>query len=165
RGERIAARAGDRVPLAVELGCSVGRIAKELAAGADRVIGLDLQFGAVRRARRLLDGESLAYCRRVVGRRYTPATIASGKRCGDRVTLVCADALDPPLLPGVFERVVALNLIDSVASPRQLVAVVDTLCARGGEVILASPYTWQSGIVDDEARIGGDDPAADLAAM
>ena len=163
--ERIAARARDRVGLAVELGCSVGRIAGELAAGADRVIGLDLQFGAVRRARRLLDGESLAYCRRVVGRRYAPVTVAAGDRSGERVALVCADALDPPLLPGVFQRVVALNLLDSVASPRQLLAVVDTLCAEGGEVILASPYTWQSGIVDDDARIGGDDPAADLAAL
>jgi len=165
--DRIAGRARDRVGLAVELGCSVGRIVSELARGADRVIGLDLHFGAVRRARRLLAGETLAYARRIVGRRYLPATVAAGDRAvpEGRTTLVCADALDPPLLPGVFDRVVALNLIDSVASPRQLVGVVDTLCAEGGEVIFASPYAWQSGIVDDDARLGGDDPAADLAAL
>src|SRR6266850_196417 len=62
-------------------------------------------------------------------------------------------------------RVVALNLLDSVPNPQQLLGVVDTLCADGGEVILASPYAWQSGIVDDEARPGGADPAADLAAI
>jgi uncharacterized protein YbaR (Trm112 family) len=164
--ERIAGRARDRVDLAVELGCSVGRIVGELAAGAERVIGLDLHFGAVRRARRLLGGETLAYGRRIVGRRYAPAMVAAGDRAvpPGRATLVCADALDPPLLPGVFDRVVALNLLDSVASPRQLVSAVDTLCAVGGEVILASPYTWQSGIVDDDGRLGGADPAADLAA-
>jgi len=165
--ERIAARSLDRVELAVELGCSVGRIVAELARGAERVIGLDLQFGAVRRARLLLEGEALAYSRRVVGRRYSAATVAAGDLTvpGRRATLVCADALDPPLLPRVFERVVALNLLDSVPNPQQLLGVVDTLCADGGEVILASPYAWQSGIVDDEARPGGADPAADLAAI
>jgi len=39
-----------------------------------------------------------------------------------------------------------------------VVAVVDGLCAAGGEVILASPYAWQSGIVADEHRFGERDP-------
>ena len=164
--DRIAERAKERVGLAVELGCSVGRMVAELARGAERVVGLDLQFAAVRRARRLLEGEDLAYSRRVVGRRYAPATVAAGDRAAPgRTTLVCADALDPPLLPHVFERVVALNLLDSIPHPQQLLGVLDTLCADGGEVILASPFAWQSGIVEDDARLGGADPAADLAAI
>lgn len=161
---RIAARAVDRVELAVELGCSAGRMIAELAAGADHVVGLDLQFGTVRRARHLLDGERLAFGRRMTGRHYAPATIIPGDRAvpETRRTLLCGDALDPPLLPGMFGRVVALNLLDSVAHPRRLLAVIDGLCARGGEVILSSPYSWQSNVLHDDERFGGDAPAAEL---
>ena len=165
--ERIAARAAQPVELAVELGCSTGRIVAELAAGAQHVVGLDLHPGAVRRARRLLAGERLAFPRRITGRRYAPATIEPGDRAcpADRVTLLCADALDPPLVPGFFDRVVALNLLDSVRRPRGLLEVVDGLCAPGGEVILSSPYAWTSSVMDDDERLGGDDPAATLTGL
>lgn len=163
--DKIAERRHARVDLAVELGCSLGRITAELAAGAEHVVGLDLQFGAVRRARRLLDGELLRYGRRIAGRHYTPVTVSAGDRAvpAARRTLVCGDALDPPLIPGMFQRVVALNLLDSVRSPRQLLAVVDGLCAPGGEVLLASPYSWQSAVLPEHERLGAHDPAAELA--
>lgn len=162
--DRIAARASHRVELAVELGCSAGRMIAELAAGADHVVGLDLQFGTVRRARRLLDGERLAFGRRIAGRHYAPVSVSAGDRAvpESRRTLLCGDALDPPLIPGIFGRVVALNLLDSVAHPRRLLAVVDGLCAPGGEVILSSPYSWQSNVLHEDERFGGDDPAAEI---
>ena len=162
--DRIAARASERVELAVELGCSAGRIVAELAAGADHVVGLDLQFGIVRRARQLLDGERLAFGRRMAGRHYAPVAITPGDRAvpESRRTLICGDALDPPLIPGMFGRVVALNLLDSVSHPRRLLSVIDGLCARGGEVILSSPYSWQSNVLHDDEPFGGDDPAAEL---
>lgn len=165
--ERLAARRAAPVAAAVELGCSVGRMVAELAAGATHVVGVDLHIGALRRARRLLAGERLAYNRRLVGRRYATAHVAAGDLAvaAERVRLLCADALDPPLVPASFDRVVALNLLDSVARPRQLLAVVDGLCAPGGEVILSSPYAWQSGVVDEGERLGGDDPAAALVAI
>ncbi|MCL4227740.1 MAG: methyltransferase domain-containing protein [Myxococcales bacterium] len=160
--ERLAARRAAPVARAVELGASVGRGLAELARGAEHVVGVDLSFGALRRARHLLAGELVRYPRRVVGRRYAPAAIAAGELTVDpgRVTLVCADALDPPLVPGWFDRVVALNVIDNVAHPGQLLAVMDGLCAPGGELVLSSPYTWQSGVTAEDERLGGDDPAA-----
>jgi SAM-dependent methyltransferase len=164
--DKIAERASQRVGLAVELGCSTGRIVAELAAGADQVAGIEMSFGAIRRARRLLDGERLVYPRRVVGRRYAVASAAAGDRAvpAARRMLVCGDALDPPLVPAAFDRVVALNLLDSVHRPTQLLSVVDGLCKPGGEVILSSPYAWQSSVMADTERLGGLDPAADLAA-
>ena len=165
--ERIAARAAHPVTLAVELGCSTGRVVAELARGAEHVVGLDLHHGALRRARRLLAGEPVAYARRITGRRYATATITAGDRAtaADRVTFLCGDALDPPLVPGCFDRVVALNLIDSVARPRGLLSVLDGLCAPGGELILTSPYSWMSSVMADDERLGGDDPAAAVTAI
>ena len=154
-----------QVAEACELGCSAGRIAAELARRADHVIGLDLQFGTVRRARQLLDGKSVAFLRRMIGRHYAPARIAPGDAATDRVMLVCGDALDPPLVPRAFDRVVAINLLDSISNPRQLLSVIDGLCVHGGEIILGSPYSWQTSITPDHHRFGGADPGAALRAM
>jgi len=145
---------------AVELGCSVGRGLAELARSSSLVVGIDLHFGALRRARRLLAGEPLRYGRRVSGRHYAPVATSAGELATDRVALICADALDPPLVPNAFSRVAALNLVDSVSSPTRLLSVLDGLCAPAGELLLASPYAWQSGIVADEHRPDTDDPAA-----
>jgi SAM-dependent methyltransferase len=158
---KLAERAGAPVDSAVELGCGVGRGLYELARGAAEVVGVDAQPASLCRARRILDGESIAYDRRVVGRHYAAAQLDAPAAVAN-VQLVCADAMDPPLVPGSFDRVVALNVLDAVTSPPQLVAVADGLCAPGGELILASPYAWQSGIVADDHRFGGADPAAAL---
>ena len=158
--ERIAAL--PRVELAVELGCSAGRVLAELP--AEHVVGLDLHAGTLRRARRLLAGERVAFARRMIGRHYAPATIDPAGPRHPTVTLVCADALDPPLVPEVYDRVVALHLLDSVANPRQLLSVIDGLVARGGEIVVSSPYAWQSSVTHDRERFGGADPAAALVA-
>lgn len=159
---KIRQRSGDRVRLAVELGCSVGRVVAELTGGADEVVGVDLHFGSLRRARRLVAGERVAYNRRVAGRSYRAASVMGERLEG--CSFICSDALDPPLVPGAFDRVVALGLIDAVSRPRQLLNVIDGLCARGGEIIVSSPYAWQSSVVEEDQRFGGDDPAAALVA-
>ncbi len=161
----LAARAAAPVACAVELGCSVGRGLVELSRGAQLVVGVDLHLGALLAARRLLHGESLRYARRTLGRHYTLAEIAAGPPLSSRVALICGDALDPPLVPHGFARVVACNLLDSVRSPAGLLSVLDGLCEPGGELILSSPYSWQSGVVDEGARLGGAAPAADLRAI
>ncbi len=159
----LAERAAAPVGRAIELGCSVGRGLHELRSGADLVVGIDLHLGALCAARRLLQDGALPYARRVIGRHYAPATITQKDRPPSQsVVLLCGDALDPPLVPQDFERVVACNVLDSVRSPPGLLSVLDGLCRPGGEIILASPYSWQSGIVQEDARLGGADPAAEL---
>jgi len=157
--DRIASR--PRVGLAVELGCSVGRVLAELP--AERAIGLDMHVGALRRARRIFAAERVAYARRMIGRHYQPATVAPGPAITRE--LVCSDVLDPPLLPEAFDQVVALNMLDSVPHPLQLLGVIDGLCAPGGEIILASPYQWQNSVMEESERFGGSDPAGALAAI
>jgi SAM-dependent methyltransferase len=163
--EAFAARLAALPPLAaggrtVELGCGTGRGLYELARSGALVVGVDQQPAALRRARRLLRGEPLPYARRVAGRHYAPATVTPPPPAHAAVALVCGDALDPPLVPGAFDRVTALNVVDAVPDPARLLSVLDGLCAPGGDVILASPYAWQSGIVAEEHRLGDADPAA-----
>jgi SAM-dependent methyltransferase len=157
--ELLAARAQHRVARAVELGCSCGRGLAELARGADVAVGIDLHFGVLRRARRLLAGQSIEFLRRGIGRRYEIARIEPGDRAASNSFVACGDALDPPLVPGGFQRVSALNVFDSVRDPNALLAVCDGLLAPGGELLFCSPYAFQSHIVDEEARPAAPDPA------
>lgn len=148
--ERIAAL--PPVASTVELGSSVGGVVAALP--GEHVVGIELGLAAARRARRLLAGEDLSYERRITGQHYEPA-VAHG--LARTATIVCADALDPPLVPGVFDRVVALNVLDSVADPRQLLAVIDALARPGGEIVVSCPYQW---IAPDPPL--GADPAREL---
>lgn len=163
--DALAGRTAAPVRRAVELGCSVGRGLRELGRGAELVVGVELHLGALLCAHQLLRGEPLPYARRVIGRHYAPARIAPPTPLAGARALLCGDALDPPLLPQDFDRVVACNLLDSVRSPAGLLAVLDGLCVPGGELILASPYSWQSGVVQEGGRLGGADPAADLRTL
>jgi SAM-dependent methyltransferase len=158
---KLGERARHPVARAVELGCGVGRGVAELAHGAELAVGIDLAPAPLKRARHILAGAALAYARRVAGRHYQTATIAAAPALTN-AALVCGDALDPPLAPASFQRVVALNLLDALPSPPQLLSVVDGLCAPGGELILATPYAWQSAIVADAERLGRHDPAGEL---
>jgi SAM-dependent methyltransferase len=158
----LLGRTASPVEAAVELGCSVGRAAQALSRGAGVVAAIDRSFAALRRARRLLRGEAVRYSRRVSGRHYATATVRTTEESRN-VVFVCADALDPPLAPGHFQRVVMLNLVDAVRSPLQLLSVADALCARRGEILLSSPYAWSSAIVDERERLGRDS-AQELAA-
>jgi SAM-dependent methyltransferase len=150
-----------RAGLALELGCGVGRALFELSHTADAVVGLDRSGALLRAAHRLLRGEELHYARRMAGRNYAAASLRAPERAAN-VALVCADALDPPFAPGGFHRVVALNVLDNVASPRALLHQMHQLAAPGGELVLASPFAWRDGIVDESERLPGADPAASL---
>ncbi len=145
--------AGERVGTALELGCGVGRGLASLR--ADLVVGVDQSLAALRVARRILRGEPVRYARRTSGRSYSTAVIAAP--AAPQVHLICADALDPPFAPGSFERVAAMNLLDNVRSPRALLHHLHQLAAPGGELLLATPYAWRDGIVDEGERLDGPD--------
>lgn len=157
------ARAKDqKVARTIELGCGPGRGLYELAPGTELVVGLDLQFAALLYARRVLSGKSVRYARRKSGRYYGSARLCVPP-CGETaVQFVCGDALDPPFAPGSFDRVVSLNVLDSVSDAPRHLSVLDGLCLPGGELLLASPFSWQTGIVAEDGRLNTEDPAAYL---
>ena len=161
--ESLAAKLRDRprVQSALELGCGVGRGLFELSHSADEVVGLDRSGAFLRAASALLSGAALPYARRMAGRLYVPASVRAPSAVRN-VRLVCGDALDPPFAPGQFGRVVALNLLDSVRSPRALLNHLHQLAEPGGEILLSSPYAWRDDVVPLAERLGADDPAAAL---
>jgi SAM-dependent methyltransferase len=159
---RIAARREAPVRHACELGCSAGRITAELAAGADHVVAIEAQQIMLRRARRILAGERVPFRRRVIGPYYADASITAVRAPLERITLVCGDALAPPLQPAMFDRVVALNVLDNIRDPAQLLTVMDSLCAVGGELIISCSYHWHRNVTPKLGPLASADPAGAL---
>lgn len=165
--EALAGKLAQLEPVAstLDVGCGVGRsLEKKMyklpGDPAGLSIGLDRSAFLLRAARSILSGKPFGYARRLAGRHYTAATVQAAPAPG--VQLLCGDALNPPFVPGGFERVVALNVLDNVPSPRALLHHLRQLTAPGGELILSSPYAWRDGIVAEGERLGGADPAAAL---
>lgn len=82
-----------------------------------------------------------------------------------RVTLVAADARRPPLPTGGFALIVALNLLDSITHPRELLLRAQALLAPGGALLVSTPYNWNDDVTAPPERLdAGVAPRADRAA-
>ncbi len=80
-----------------------------------------------------------------------------------RVSVVCGDALDPPLFAERFDLVYLGAALDSVRDPWLLLGQADALLAPGGLLVAATPFAWDDAVTPPEAQIDG--PEALRAAL
>lgn len=146
---------------AVEVGCSVGRVTFEMAeASQDLVLGVDLNASMLRLAQRVLRTGTVSFPMRTSGLLYERHECYLPFRSMDRVDFWIADGTALPFSSGTFARAVALNVIDAVASPLDLIRSVIDRVRPGGEILLATPYDWSSAVTHPAAWIGGHSPRA-----
>lgn len=155
---RLEALAGEQpgIGRVLDLGCGAGRTSFELAAhhpGA-LVLGIDLHLGLLRLAQTALGGQ-LSYPRRRLGLVYDRRRFSVALAGAERVDFWACDALALPFRAGLVDRAAALNLLDCVADPRGLLAVLAALLRPGGRALLASPFDWSTRATAPERWIGG----------
>ncbi len=97
----------------LDLGCAVGRLTQELARVVDEATGVDNSRPFIRAARRMV--------------RETNVTFVVG---------------DAPRVTGQYHVVLAVNLICRLRHPRQFLARLPELVVPGGQLVLATPYSW-----------------------
>lgn len=129
---------------ALDLGCSTGRLAFELARRHDVTIGLDFRLDALRTAARSQRDGGVSYTRRLGGRRRM--RVETTFEPSQSVLFIAGDALDPPFRAAAFGTVSALNLIDNVPYPLVLLGQMDALLQKGGTLVVGSPYEWRTDI-------------------
>lgn len=103
---------------ALDLGCSSGYAAFQLAKKFAFVIGVDLSFSFISEARRRM----------------------TSLRQGN-LDFVVADCIMPPFLPHKFDLVIALNIIEFMDA-EQLLDRIHRLLKEDGEVAFSSPYDY-----------------------
>lgn len=141
----------------LDAGCSLGRGVFELARrGASLAVGVDLNFAMLRLARRIVTRGKVDYWRRRVGIAFDRV---EGPLPGDvdvrRMSFWCADVAAIPFAAGTFGGGQAVNLLDCVAAPVELVRELARVTAKGGEMILATPFDWAAGASPAATWIGG----------
>jgi SAM-dependent methyltransferase/uncharacterized protein YbaR (Trm112 family) len=152
------------VTRALDIGCGAGRTAFDLAVRHPEalVLGLDTNLALLRLARRAAYG-TLSYARRRIGLVFDRHSFAVSLPDANRADFWACDALALPFAPATADLAAALNVLDCVAEPRQLLAGLAATVRPGGRVLLATPYDWSTRATPVETWIGGHSQRADHA--
>jgi SAM-dependent methyltransferase len=123
---------------------------------------VDLNFAMLQTAQRLLRAGRLAYDRRRIGlvydRRDFPVTVPSA----EDVDFWACDVLALPFASSRFGTVLALNVLDCVSSPLDLLLEIRRLLKSGGDAVLSTPYDWSPAATPVENWIGGHSQRVDV---
>ena len=143
-------------PPAIDIGCSVGRIAFELANRYQGLtLGIDVNFSMLRTAQRVLREGLVQYPLKRIGIVYDRQEFKVSFDNASLVDFWACDALALPFTDDTFGFVSGLNVFDSVTSPRDLLASIGSILSPGGAAVLATPYDWSSAATPVETWIGG----------
>lgn len=144
--------------VALEIGCSVGGSAFELARSCSRVEASDYSESFISAAQTLQREGRLAGMRTLEGEittsfvAHVPAEISR-----DRVSFSVADATRLPRDIGSFDVVLAANLICRLSDPAGFLGRTSTLLKSGGQLLLTTPFTWLEEYTPRKRWIGGID--------
>ncbi len=140
----------------LDLGCATGRNCFDLAGrGNDIVLGIDMSFAMLQVARQAQTQGRIRYPRRRCGVIYDTREFNVAASGASLVDFWLCDSLALPFAKPAFAQVVALNLIDCVYSPLNLLTVLNRLLLPGGDALLATPFDWAPNATPIEAWIGG----------
>lgn len=152
----------------LDVGCAAGRSTFELAnRSGSFVLGVDVNFLAGRLAQRVMHEGRVIYPLKQIGIVYERRDYAVKFAHTERVDFWACDGLSLPFRNGTFGFVNALNVLDQVSSPLQLLTAISDVLRPHGKALLATPYDW-SGAIPMKNWLGGrssfDEDRADSAA-
>lgn len=141
---------------ALDIGCAVGRSTFELGRHFGEVIGVDNSTRFITAATQLAETGKLEFSCRVEGELTTSLTAEVPRAISrEGVRFRVADALDLPADLGSFDLVLMANLIDRLPRPSLLLERLPGLVRAGGQLIIASPYTWMEPFTPRDQWLGG----------
>src|SRR5215831_5012284 len=145
-----------KVERSLDLGCAVGRSTFELSRWSDEVLGIDSSRRFIQCAQSIQKTGRIEIQRAEEGviftllQRELPPDI---RRESCRFEVGDATRLGSEI--GLFDVVLAANLIDRVSQPRKLLRSLAGIVCPGGHLILTSPYTWLEEFTPAAEWIGG----------
>jgi len=157
--------------LALDIGCSVGRLSFEMSRLHRRVVGVDTSVSFIESARKLLRKKQVAFDMIIEG------LITERRVCGlngdwryDRVDFIVADAMALPFPGKNFNAVCSVNILEKVPNPlRHLSEVNRVLTDNTGVFLFSDPFSWDETVSHPDSWIGGSrdgaNPGRGIAAM
>lgn len=140
----------------LDVGCSVGRAAFELAARYQQpVLGIDINLGMLRIAAKILRDGLVRYDRRRVGVVYDRIEHELNFSAAEFVDFWACDAQALPFAENSVAGICGMNILDSIHSPTQLLGEISRVLQPNSSVVLSCPYDWTPSATTVEQWIGG----------
>ena len=129
---------------ALDLGCGVGRFAFQLSRGVGEVIGIDNSRRFIAAARTIAKQGTIEVQMQESGAEFTKRRLKLPKCARPaKVHFQVGDAQRPGLLAErPFDIVAAINLICHLPSPSDFLRQLPDLVVPGGQLVIASPFSW-----------------------
>lgn len=147
---------------ALDIGCAVGRSSFELArrvGEGGEVVGIDFSHSFIEAAKEMRDVGSIV-CEqveegaRVTRQRVEIPPLVEGEARG-RIEFQQGDAMVLPESLGVFDAVLAANLICRLTEPKRFLAQLPGLVRPGGALVITTPCTWMEEFTPRAHWLGG----------
>jgi putative 4-mercaptohistidine N1-methyltranferase len=146
---------------ALDVGCAVGASSFELARSLTNVTGIDFSAAFIRAAEELKKQGSLEATVAFEGKRVQKFTAHVPKEVNcTRVSFETGDAMNLRSDLGVFDVVLAANLICRLPEPLPFIERLADLVKPGGQLLLATPFSWLPEFTPEKNWLGGIDDAA-----
>lgn len=141
---------------ALEVGCSVGASAFELARTCKHVEASDYSQSFITAAQALVRDGSHAASRIVEGVITAPfEAVVPPEIDRSRISFSVQDATNLPRALGTYDVVLAANLICRLPDPEAFLGRVGSLVKPGGQLLLTTPFTWLEEYTPRDRWIGG----------
>jgi putative 4-mercaptohistidine N1-methyltranferase len=141
---------------ALDLGCAVGRSSFELARHCAEVTGIDFSTRFIDAARHVKTHGELGYERIDQGILTTPLVArVPGDIARSRVTFETGDACHLRDGLGRFDAAILANLLDRLPDPLLCLERLPELMRPGGQLVIASPFTWMEAYTPQANWLGG----------
>ncbi len=139
------------VAMSLDLGCAVGASTFHMSKLSSKVIGIDFSQLFIDTANELKENGKKAYQYQEEGNKFIPglAEIPEGSVAGN-VSFAQGDAMNLPDGFKGFDRVHAANLICRLPEPMKLIERLPSLVKQGGELVLATPFSWLAEYTPEE---------------
>lgn len=153
-------------PVALELGCSVGRSSFELARHCHQVIAIDSSQAFISTARQIQQDGQLDYSITEEGTRRTKrvARVPNGVD-PTRVKFQCADAMEFCRKKASYDVVLAANLICRLKDPLTFLTLLKNVVVPHGQLIVISPYSWLEEFTPKSQWINREDESNDHSGL
>ncbi len=144
---------------ALDIGCSVGRTAFELAGSFEHVDALDFSARFVQVGVQMQQAGRIRYEREEEGElvSFLERSLESLGLSGDcdHIHFMQQDAMNMKPEYAGYDLVVAANLIDRLSDPARFLREIPHRMNPGAVLLIASPYTWLEEFTAKENWLGG----------
>ena len=155
--KKWAAAFSPRNGLALDIGCSVGRLTFELTKTHDRAVGIDTSFSFIRAARNLAEQKRLEFDLIMEGR-------IAEKRSGSldpafeyqNAEFIVADAMALPFRSSRFATAGSVNILEKVPDPsRHFTEANRVMDKNSARFLFSDPFSWDETVSSPDQWLSG----------